>query len=160
MRECLKKTEKYYITWLKNTDNLKSSDIKHGNSTVEKEIKKLNNRVKNQIIGANGNATAEVKDMRVDTQGQLHELAQDRLNEDFGRIDDIASTAKQTADMLETQMNTGAYYNEVSHFRGRKFDTTYYITHIPHLDSQGNIIKLKRGLYGNNPNKPKTYDTF
>ncbi|RIN79419.1 phosphodiester glycosidase family protein [Mammaliicoccus sciuri] len=132
----------------------KSSDIKHGNSTVEKEIKKLNNRVKNQIIGANGNATAEVKDMRVDTQGQLHELAQDRLNEDFGRIDDIASTAKQTADTLETQMNTGAYYNEVSHFRGRKFDTTYYITHIPHLDSQGNIIKLKRGLYGNNPNKP------
>ncbi|MEX6015155.1 phosphodiester glycosidase family protein [Mammaliicoccus sciuri] len=132
----------------------KSRDIRHGNSTVEKEIKKLNNRVKNQIIGANGNATAEVKDMRVDTQGQLHELAQDRLNEDFGRIDDIASTAKQTADTLETQMNTGAYYNEVSHFRGRKFDTTYYITHIPHLDSQGNIIKLKRGLYGNNPNKP------
>ncbi|WP_436889149.1 phosphodiester glycosidase family protein [Mammaliicoccus sciuri] len=132
----------------------KSSDIKHGNSTVEIEIKKLNNRVKNQIIGANGNATAEVKDMRVDTQGNLHELAQDRLNEDFGRIDDIASTAKQTADTLETQMNTGAYYNEVSHFRGRKFDTTYYITHIPHLDSQGNIIKLKRGLYGNNPNKP------
>ncbi|NKD48172.1 phosphodiester glycosidase family protein [Mammaliicoccus sciuri] len=132
----------------------KSSDIKHGNSTVEKEIKKLNNRVKNQIIGANGNATAEVKDMRVDTQGQLHELAQDRLNKDFGRIDDIASTAKQTAEKLETQMNTGAYYNEVSHFRGRKFDTTYYITHIPHLDSQGNIIKLKRGLYGNNPNKP------
>lgn len=132
----------------------KSSDIKHGNSTVEKEIKKLNNRVKNQIIGANGNATAEVKDMRVDTQGNLHELAQDRLNEDFGRIDDIASTAKQTVEKLETQMNTGAYYNEVSHFRGRKFDTTYYITHIPHLDSQGNIIKLKRGLYGNNPNKP------
>ncbi|MBG9204762.1 phosphodiester glycosidase family protein [Staphylococcus sciuri] len=132
----------------------KSSDIKHGNSTVEKEIKKLNNRVKNQIIGANGNATAEVKDMRVDTQGNLHELAQDRLNEDFGRIDDIASTAKQTAEKLETQMNTGAYYNEVSHFRGRKFDTTYYITHIPHLDSRGNIIKLKRGLYGNNPNKP------
>ncbi|OCA12672.1 phosphodiester glycosidase family protein [Mammaliicoccus sciuri] len=131
-----------------------SRDIKHGNSTVETEIKKLNNRVKNQIIGSNGNATAEVKDIRVDTQGQLHELAQDRLNEDFGRIDDIASTAKQTADTLETQMNTGAYYNEVSHFRGRKFDTTYYITHIPHLDSQGNIIKLKRGLYGNNPNKP------
>ncbi|MCD8800740.1 phosphodiester glycosidase family protein [Mammaliicoccus sciuri] len=131
-----------------------SRDIKHGNSTVETEIKKLNNRVKNQIIGANGNATAEVKDIRVDTQGQLHELAQDRLNEDFGRIDDIASTAKQTADTLETQMNTGAYYNEVSHFRGRKFDTTYYITHIPHKDSQGNIIKLKRGLYGNNPNKP------
>ncbi len=131
-----------------------SSEIKHGNSTVEQELKRLNNRVENQIIGANGNSTAEVKDMRVDTQGNLHELAQDRLNEDFNRIGGIADAAKNTADTLETQMNTGAYYNEVSHFRGRKFDTTYYITHIPHLDSQGNIIKLKRGLYGNNPNKP------
>lgn len=131
-----------------------SSEIKHGNSTVEQELKGLRNQVKAQVIGANGNATAEVKDMRVDTQGNLHELAQDRLNEDFNRIGGIADAAKSTADTLETQMNTGAYYNEVSHFRGRKFDTTYYITHIPHLDSQGNVIKLKRGLYGNNPNKP------
>lgn len=131
-----------------------SSEIKHGNSTVEQELKNLRNQVKSQIIGANGNATAEVKDMRVDTQGNLHELAQDRLNEDFNRIGGIADAAKNTADTLETQMNTGAYYNEVSHFRGRKFDTTYYITHIPHKDSQGNIIKLKRGLYGNDPNKP------
>lgn len=132
----------------------KSSDIKHGNSTVEQELKNLRNQVKAQVIGSNGNATAEVKDMRVDTQGNLHELAQDRLNEDFNRIGGIADAAKSTADTLETKMNTGAYYNEVSHFRGRKFDTTYYITHIPHLDSQGNIIKLNRGLYGNNPNKP------
>ena len=133
----------------------KSSEIKHGNSTVEKELKSLRNQVKNQIIGANGNATAEVKDMRVDTKGQLHDLAQDRLNEDFNRIGDIADAAKETADVLENKMNTGAYYNEVSHFKGRKFDTTYYITHIPHLDSNGNIIKLRRGINGNDPNKPE-----
>src|SRR5699024_7628581 len=42
-----------------------------------------------------------------------------------------------------------------SHFKGRKFDTTYYITHIPHLDSNGNVIKLKRGIQGNDPNKPE-----
>ena len=132
-----------------------SSEIKHGNSTVEKELKNLRNQVKSQIIGANGNATAEVKDMRVDTKGQLHDLAQDRLNEDFNRIGGIADAAKETADVLENKMNTGAYYNEVSHFKGRKFDTTYYITHIPHLDSNGNVIKLKRGIQGNNPNKPE-----
>ena len=147
-REVLYKMVKEY------RQSKKSSDIKHGNSTVEQELKNLRNQVKAQVIGSNGNATAEVKDMRVDTQGNLHELAQDRLNEDFNRIGGIADAAKSTADTLETKMNTGAYYNEVSHFRGRKFDTTYYITHIPHLDSQGNIIKLKRGLYGNNPNKP------
>ena len=132
-----------------------SSEIKHGNSTVEKELKSLRNQVKSQIIGANGNATAEVKDMRVDTKGQLHDLAQDRLNEDFNRIGDIADAAKETADVLENKMNSGAYYNEVSHFKGRKFDTTYYITHIPHLDSNGNIIKLRRGINGNDPNKPE-----
>jgi len=148
-RETLKKLAREY------QKDKQSSEIKHGNSTVEKELKSLRNQVKNQIIGANGNATAEVKDMRVDTKGQLHDLAQDRLNEDFNRIGGIADAAKETVDVLENKMNTGAYYNEVSHFKGRKFDTTYYITHIPHLDSNGNVIKLKRGIQGNDPNKPE-----
>ena len=148
-RETLKKLAREY------QQDKQSSEIKHGNSTVEKELKSLRNQVKSQIIGANGNATAEVKDMRVDTKGQLHDLAQDRLNEDFNRIGGIADAAKETADVLENKMNTGAYYNEVSHFKGRKFDTTYYITHIPHLDSNGNVIKLKRGIQGNDPNKPE-----
>ena len=148
-RETLKKLAREY------QKDKQSSEIKHGNSTVEKELKSLRNQVKSQIIGANGNATAEVKDMRVDTKGQLHDLAQDRLNEDFNRIGGIADAAKETADVLENKMNTGAYYNEVSHFKGRKFDTTYYITHIPHLDSNGNVIKLKRGIQGNDPNKPE-----
>src|SRR5699024_6075033 len=148
-RETLKKLAREY------QQDKQSSEIKHGNSTVEKELKNLRNQVKSQIIGANGNATAEVKDMRVDTKGQLHDLAQDRLNEDFNRIGGIADAAKETADVLENKMNTGAYYNEVSHFKGRKFDTTYYITHIPHLDSNGNVIKLKRGIQGNDPNKPE-----
>ena len=148
-RETLKKLAREY------QKDKQSSEIKHGNSTVEKELKNLRNQVKSQIIGANGNATAEVKDMRVDTKGQLHDLAQDRLNEDFNRIGGIADAAKETADVLENKMNTGAYYNEVSHFKGRKFDTTYYITHIPHLDSYGNMIKLKRGIQGNDPNKPE-----
>ena len=148
-RETLKKLAREY------QKDKQSSEIKHGNSTVEKELKSLRNQVKSQIVGANGNATAEVKDMRVDTKGQLHDLAQDRLNEDFNRIGGIADAAKETADVLEDKMNTGAYYNEVSHFKGRKFDTTYYITHIPHLDSNGNVIKLKRGIQGNDPNKPE-----
>ena len=148
-RETLKKLAREY------QKDKQSSEIKHGNSTVEKELKNLRNQVKSQIIGANGNATAEVKDMRVDTKGQLHDLAQDRLNEDFNRIGGIADAAKETVDVLENKMNTGAYYNEVSHFKGRKFDTTYYITHIPHLDSNGNVIKLKRGIQGNDPNNPE-----
>ena len=37
---------------------------------------------------------------------------------------------------------------------GRKFDTTYKIIHIPHRDSDGNLIKLRKGISGSNPNKP------
>ena len=132
-----------------------SSEIKHGNSTVEKELKNLRNQVKSQIIGANGNATAEVKDMRVDTKGQLHELAQDRLNEDFNRIGGIADAAKELSVKHEEQIEESAYYNEINYISGRNFETSYKITYIPHKDKNGDIIKLNRGINGNDPNKPE-----
>lgn len=130
-----------------------SEDIAHGNSTVDRELKTLRNQVRNQVIGANGNSTAEVKDLRVDRKGNVHELAQDRMNTDFDNLEGIASSAKQLADDHELKLNKGAYYNEISHFKGRKYDTTYYITHIPHKDEDGNIIKLRKGVSGNDPNK-------
>src|SRR5699024_5074311 len=133
----------------------KSSEIKHGNSTVEKELKSLRNQVKSQIIGANGNATAEVKDMRVDTKGQLHDLAQDRLNEDFNRIGGIADAAKELSVKHEEQIEESSYYNEINYISGRNFETSYKITYIPHKDKNGDIIKLNRGINGNDPNKPE-----
>ena len=133
----------------------KSSEIKHGNSTVEKELKSLRNQVKSQIIGANGNATAEVKDMRVDTKGQLHDLAQDRLNEDFNRIGGIADAAKELSEKHEEQIEESSYYNEINYISGRNFETSYKITYIPHKDKNGDIIKLNRGINGNDPNKPE-----
>ena len=132
-----------------------SSEIKHGNSTVEKELKSLRNQVKSQIIGANGNATAEVKDMRVDTKGQLHDLAQDRLNEDFNRIGGIADAAKELSVKHEEQIEESSYYNEINYISGRNFETSYKITYIPHKDKNGDIIKLNRGINGNDPNKPE-----
>ena len=148
-REILKKLAREY------QKDKQSSEIKHGNSTVEKELKNLRNQVKSQIIGANGNATAEVKDMRVDTKGQLHELAQDRLNEDFNRIGGIADAAKELSEKHEEQIEESSYYNEINYISGRNFETSYKITYIPHKDKNGDVIKLNRGINGNDPNKPE-----
>ena len=133
-----------------------SKQIAHGKtSTVEKELKTIRNQVKSQVIGKSDNSAAELKDMRVDTQGQLHDLAQDRLKADFEFFGGMAQVAKTLSEKHEEQIQNSAYYNEIKTYTGRKFNTTYYITHIPHLDSDGNLIKLKRGIEGTNPDKPE-----
>src|SRR5699024_875516 len=86
--------------------------------------------------------------------GTVHDLAQDRLMKDFAKIDDIATQADNTAQKHEGQIKESAYYNEISYVSGRKYDTTYKIVHIPHRDSEGNIIKLRKGISGSNSSKP------
>src|SRR5699024_5556752 len=132
-----------------------SEQITHENSTVNNELKNLRNQVRNQVIGANGNGISEVKDIRVDTDGNLHELAQDRLNVDFKKISEVADSAKGLADKHEEALEKTAFYNEITTTKGRKYGTTYYLTYIPHTDSEGNLIKLKKGVYGNDPNSPE-----
>ena len=132
-----------------------SNEIKHGNSTVEKELKGLQNQVKNIVKGSNGDGLAEVKDMRVDIDGNLHDLAQDRLNVDFEKINNVANKAKVLADQHEQKIEQTAFYNDVYMQKGRKYETTYYLTYIPHKDENGNLIKIKKGVYGNNPNNPE-----
>ena len=148
---------KQYIDKHKSTDEKvhDSSQITYENTTVDKELKVLRNQVQSQVVGKNGDGIAELKDMRVDTQGNLHQLAQDRLSADFGLIGDVANLAKSLADKHEKEINKNIYYNEVKTYSARKFDTTYYITYIPHKDKDGNIIKLKKGIEGLDPNKPE-----
>src|SRR5699024_1486784 len=82
----------------------KSEQITHGHSTVNHELKTLRNQVRSQVIGANGNSTTEVKDIRVDIDGNLHELAQDRLNVDFQKIKSIADSEKRNTDKHEEEL--------------------------------------------------------
>ena len=93
--------------------------------------------------------------MRVDIDGNLHELAQDRLNVDFQKIKGVADSAKTLADNHERKIEKNAFYNEITTIKGRKYGTTYYLTYIPHKDSEGNLIKLKKGVYGNDPDYPE-----
>ncbi|MGX0346625.1 exopolysaccharide biosynthesis protein [Staphylococcus cohnii] len=131
-----------------------SKQIDHNGKPLNQTVDVLSGRINNQIYGASKNSSAEVKDIRVGMDGTVHDLAQDRLMKDFAKIDDVATQADNMAQKHEGQIKKSAYYNEISYVSGRKFDTTYKIVHIPHRDSDGNLIKLRKGISGSNPNKP------
>lgn len=131
-----------------------SNQIDHNGKPLNQTVAALAGRIDNQIYGASKNSSAEVKDIRVGMDGTVHDLAQDRLMKDLTKIDDVASQADNMAQKHEGQIKDSAYYNEITYVSGRKFDTTYKIVHIPHRDSEGNIIKLRKGISGSNPNKP------
>lgn len=131
-----------------------SKQIDHNGKPLNQTVDALSGRINNQIYGASKNSTAEVKDIRVGMDGTVHALAQDRLMKDLTKIDDVATQADDMAQKHEGQIKDSAYYNEITYVSGRKFDTTYKIVHIPHRDSDGNIIKLRKGMSGSNPNKP------
>src|SRR5699024_608086 len=131
-----------------------SKQIDHNGKPLNQTVDVLSGRINNQIYGASKNSSAEVKDIRVGMDGTVHDLAQDRLMKDFTKIDDVATQADNMAQKHEGQIKESAYYNEISYVSGRKFDTTYKIVHIPHRDSDGNLIKLRKGISGSNPNKP------
>lgn len=131
-----------------------SKQIDHNGKPLNQTVDVLSGRINNQIYGASKNSSAEVKDIRVGMDGTVHNLAQDRLMKDFAKIDDVATQADNMAQKHEGQIKESAYYNEISYVSGRKFDTTYKIIHIPHRDSDGNLIKLRKGISGSNPSKP------
>ncbi|MGN7112986.1 phosphodiester glycosidase family protein [Staphylococcus ureilyticus] len=131
-----------------------SKQIDHNGKPLNQTVDVLSGRINNQIYGASKNSSAEVKDIRVGMDGTVHDLAQDRLMKDFAKIDDVATQADNMAQKHEGQIKESAYYNEISYVSGRKFDTTYKIVHIPHRDSDGNLIKLRKGISGSNPSKP------
>ena len=131
-----------------------SNQIDHNGKPLNKTVDVLEGRINNQIWGNSKNSSAEVKDIRVGMDGTVHDLAQDRLMTDLAKIDEVASKADEMAQKHEGQIEESAYYNEITYVSGRKFDTTYKIVHIPYRDTEGNIIKIRKGVSGANPNKP------
>lgn len=131
-----------------------SKQIDHNGKPLNETVDALTGRINNQIYGASKNSSAEVKDIRVGMDGTVYDLAQDRLMEDLTKIDDVATQADNMAQKHEGQIKDSAYYNEITYVSGRKFDTTYKIVHIPHRDIDGNIIKIRKGISGNNHSHP------
>lgn len=160
IRENFDKTEK---TINQNDDEFKkhkvdksiqhqSEQIAHDgykHRTVQDELTYQKGRIKNLVVGANGDGVAELKDTRTDIDGNIHEIAQDRLERDFLKIDEKAEDAKLLADKHENEIENSAYIQNIEIREGREYDTSYKIVFIPPKDEHGNAIKLKHGLSTN-----------
>ncbi|MCF1614775.1 phosphodiester glycosidase family protein, partial [Tetragenococcus koreensis] len=138
----------YILDQVEEHEIKNTTQIKHDGKDLDKILNVLSGRISNQIYGASGNSSAEVKDIRVDSEGNIHDLAQDRLMSDFGKINQTATHADDLANKHDGQIQESAYYQEITYVRGRKYTSTYKIIHIPHKGKDGKLIKLNKGLAG------------
>lgn len=133
-----------------------SKQIDVDGTPLDDILKELRSQIVNQVYSSDKDKSAELKETRVSTDGEIHSTSQDRLNYEFRYTQSLAKKSKELSDKHENEIQESAYYNEeVTYVSGRKFDTTYKIVHILHKDKNGNIIKLKKGISGSNPNKPE-----
>ncbi|MGN0448779.1 MAG: phosphodiester glycosidase family protein, partial [Ruminococcus sp.] len=94
----------------------------------------------NAVVRRESDSNAETAQMRVDLNNVEHETANERLAADFEQV--------------EKNLNESAYYQGIDATRHRDAvsQTDYYMLKIPHKDSNGNILKLKRGFGKDVPN--------
>lgn len=100
----------------------------------------------NSVLGIMNNAAVESKSEFIAISKQLFgvESAIKDLRDNGTGID---AQARQDIQTVNTQLAEDIYYDEIttSKYRDAASLSDYYITHIPHKDGEGNIIKLKHG---------------
>lgn len=136
-----------------------SKQIEHNSQNLHRVLNRLEGRINNQIYGEEYEGMNEVVDSRVDIDGDRHDNLQSRLKEDFETIEKISNAAEKLAKKHEEQIEETSYYEGVDYVSGRKFDTTYKIVTIPKEDKNGNLIKIKKGIEGDNPSHPEHITT-
>lgn len=132
-----------------------AEQIKIFNNKLDKVVGMMKSQIENIITGANGDGNAELKDAHVAIDGTKHQTLQARLQNDLFKLDEISNEAKTLANKHEEQIMKTAFYDEITSTKGRKHDTSYKLIIIPHKDKEGNLIKLKRGIVGDDKSHPE-----
>ncbi|MDN6160568.1 MAG: phosphodiester glycosidase family protein, partial [Staphylococcus equorum] len=132
-----------------------SKQIEHNSQSLNRVLNRLEGRINNQVYGEEYEGMNEVVDARVDIDGNRHGNLQSRLKDDFETIEKISDTAEKLAKKHEEEIENTIFYEDVDYVSGRKFDSTYKILTIPKEDKDGNMIKIKRGIEGDDPSHPE-----
>ena len=66
-----------------------ASQIDYENSTVDKQLKYQNKRISGLVLGHNGDGVQELRDSRVSTDGNSHDVLSERLLYDFNLINKV-----------------------------------------------------------------------
>ncbi|MBS6503591.1 MAG: hypothetical protein KH415_18595 [Clostridium sp.] len=114
-------------------------------------VEQLREDYDRQVINA-GNSNAEI----VDARGGEEKL-KDRLDKEKEK-NNLKFEEVNTSLEQKINLNEDIFYNEINIEKKRDevSGTTYWVTSIPHLDKNGNIIKLKTGVseyYETHPNR-------
>src|SRR5699024_6512129 len=98
-----KKIERHHNTLLddnvahkttdKNAHN--SKQIKHDNTTVENMLIYQKERIKNLVVGVDGDGVKEVTDSRVSMDGHGHGLLSERLLHDFNNVNETIDSVNK-----------------------------------------------------------------
>lgn len=109
------------------------------------ELTKLIAYLEQQVVPAVNNNTAGLKQLKDFVEHYFDNLnVQNEINNKLDQMAISGELAQIVIDHLNDmyiyqEITTTEYYNEAK-------DTKYWITHIPHEDSDGNLIQLKHGL--------------
>lgn len=107
----LKQLLKEHQTTDEHVHNAKQIDyVTDYSNNVSQALDKQDKRIKNLVIGANGDAMAEVKDSRVTVDGDIKDLLSERLDTDFGKIkNEMEANYKVLNTKIERIINVNDY---------------------------------------------------
>ncbi len=123
----------------KNAHN--SSQIKHGNTTVENMLIYQNSRLRNLVLGADKDSLKEVKDARVDNDGNEYPILSERLNAQYDALTNRINDVEQR--FIEIN------FDEYEPDKTGQIPITSKLQHALNRlkDSNGGVLHIKNGDY-------------
>ncbi len=118
-----------------------SSQIRHGNTTVENMLIYQNSRLRNLVLGADKDSLKEVKDARVDNDGNEYPVLSERLNAQYDTLTNRISDVEQR--FIEIN------FDEYEPDKTGQIPITSKLQHALNRlkDSNGGVLHIKNGDY-------------
>lgn len=134
-----------------NVFNQNLKNISNENSLFLSESERILN-LANNVNGENKEVQDQLNSLVIESGNANAEVSQAR-----GGYDVLNSRLA----FYDKTINTDPYYSEIKY--EKKYDqeskTTYYVTTIPHIDKQGDVIKLKHGISENGSETVRDYSS-
>lgn len=118
-----------------------SSQIKHGSTTVNKMLVYQNKRLRNLVLGADKDSLKEVKDARVDNDGNEYPILSERLNAQY---DNLTNRISQVEERF-IEINFDEYEPDKTGQEGIANKLQHALNRLK--DAKGGTLHIKNGDY-------------
>ena len=118
-----------------------SSQIKHGSTTVNKMLAYQNKRLRNLVLGADKDSLKEVKDARVDNDGNEYPILSERLNAQYDNLTNRLSEVEERF----IEINFDEYEPDKTGQEGIANKLQHALNRLK--DAKGGTLHIKNGDY-------------